>query len=238
VTVIVRLQKAPNWRDRDEAATVLRHVDWRRRPEVLGALAYSLLHDPAHEVREEVAESLARMGACVPVVHEALKRAAVSDPHGGTRRWAKRGLRILGHRCNDPCNACGTAAAPIVLPGTILPEPILELSPAPGTVLEPLERPEPPINPAPFPGASPGAPIESRVSPPGDLEPVAPPAEEIAPLREPEMSDPIRRDDLKPLPDPPKSARQEPSKPARRASPPRPRIAIFLPRIFLPRFDR
>ncbi|MHC5540489.1 HEAT repeat domain-containing protein, partial [Singulisphaera rosea] len=73
---IVRLQRSWRWQERDDAAEELREFDWRCHPEVVGALVFALLNDRNEEVREEAAESLAKMAPCLPEAHLALSRAA------------------------------------------------------------------------------------------------------------------------------------------------------------------
>jgi hypothetical protein len=197
---IVRLQKSPRWQSREHASHDLRKVDWRRHPEVLGALAYSLLHDPEEEVREESAESLSKMGACVPVVHEALARAASLDPDGATRREARRGLRKLSRHCEAPCKVCGTEVITTrpALPGPLDVFPPLDLAPVPSEL-------------APLPPT----PIDSSVSPP-------PPPSEIVPLTPLPGEARPDADGLKPIGDP----EDEPGRrPVTRAVPARRRVA-------------
>jgi hypothetical protein len=152
---IVALQKSPRWRDRDRAAQELRHVDWRAHPEVVGALAFSLLNDPEEEVREEAAESLARMRPCLPEAREAL-RIAATDRDLMTRKWARRGLAALPAACRVPCPV-------VVEPADAPPPPPPRPYRAPGV--------EPPTE------VIPDGPIESTVPPPpaDELEPLPPP---------------------------------------------------------------
>ena len=104
---ITRLQTCPNWRKRDDAAHALRKVDWHCHPEVVDALAYSLLRDCEEEVREEAAETLAKLAPCTPVAHQALTQAADCDPDHATRKWARRALKAMAGRCEAPCQVCG-----------------------------------------------------------------------------------------------------------------------------------
>ena len=179
VAAMVRLQNGRDRRTRDEAAIVLRHVDWRRHPEVLGALCYSLLHDRDKEVREEAAESLTRMRATGPVVHESLRIAAVRDPHWSTRIWARRGLRNMPRRCETACDVCETSSAPL---GPVV-VPDVEVIPPSAGAPGPFDRPngmdEPTRN-----ELEPLPPVDSRVNP--TPEPMPPPAGEIKPLPDPE----------------------------------------------------
>ena len=46
------------------------------------------------EVREEVAETLAKLAPCTPVAHQALRRAAECDPDHATRKWAQKALTL------------------------------------------------------------------------------------------------------------------------------------------------
>lgn len=214
---IVRLQSAPKWRAREDAAHTLRRVDWRCHPEVLGALAFSLLNDCEDEVREEAAESLTKMAACVPVVHEALSRAASADPDGPTRRKARRGLRKLARQCGTPCAVCGPTTIRVVPPAGPLIGP---------TWTEPLDVPDA--------GRPPPGPV---VVPPADLSPLPPidssvprsTAPEIEPLPSPgDAARPGGNDDgLAPLPD--KSVQRANPRPTTRVNPARPRVLTALP---------
>ena len=107
LTEITRLQTCPNWRKRDDAAHALRKVNWHCHPEVVDALAYSLLRDCEEEVREEAAETLAKLAPCTPVAHQALMQAADCDPDHATRKWARRALKAMAGRCEAPCQVCG-----------------------------------------------------------------------------------------------------------------------------------
>jgi hypothetical protein len=163
---IQRLQHCPKWRDRDNAAHALRRFDWRCHPEVVGALAYSLLHDCEEEVREEAAESLTKMAPCLAVAHEALSLAAARDPDHCTRHEARKGLRNLKRHCAGPCNVCdhGTVEVVSPLPGG----PVIGL-PGPGPVLGPGEilvpSPDSRVDPLP-PGSTPGVPGIEALPPP------------------------------------------------------------------------
>lgn len=139
---IVRLQTCPKWRTRDDAAHALRRFDWRCHPEIVAALATALLRDCEEEVREEAAETLAKLAPCVPVAHEALRVAAACDPDHATRKWARRGLDRLDRRCVADCRICG---------------PIVGAAPIPVRIGEPILVPGPdPVIPAPeFPTISP-----------------------------------------------------------------------------------
>ena len=157
------LQGASRWRTRDNAAHALRKFDWRCHPEAALALVGAMLHDCEEEVREEAAESLARLAPCLPEVHLALARAAELDPDHATRKWARRGLRALGDRCQGDCLACDPAPGLPVRVSRPVPtihvEPLPPLETAP--VSPPISPPPPPPAddlPAPLPGASPSRP--------------------------------------------------------------------------------
>ena len=150
---IERLQNSPRWRERDNAAHALRRYDWRCHPEVAEVLATALLTDCHEEVREESAQSLAKLAPCVPVVHAALSRAASVDPDRATRHWAKKALKALGrNRCEGACVVC---SGPVVAgPGTVVRElpvvpglPEKALPPAIDSRVEP-EPNEPGLTPA------------------------------------------------------------------------------------------
>jgi hypothetical protein len=192
---IIRMQKSPNWRARDNAAHALRKFDWRCHPEVVEALAFTLLHDDEEEVREEAAQSLTKMTSCLAVAHEALNRAANCDPDHSTRRWARKGLRALGGRCEGTCKVCSpevigpviplpagresVISGPTIVPGEVpKPEPVFTPTPAP----PPEATSVPPVPPSGLPslvapGETPAPPIDSRVEPPPtELSPLPPPA--------------------------------------------------------------
>jgi hypothetical protein len=153
---VTALQTCPRWRDRDRAAKALRRFDWNCHPVVVDALLKAMLHDCEEEVREEAAESLAKLSPCLPSVHEALERTARCDPDHSTRKWARRGLANLASRCEGPCGVCGPA--PVVTPPPVV-------SPAPYA--------EPALVP---PGAP--TPAEPQLSPTIDLRPLdTPPAD-------------------------------------------------------------
>ncbi|AGA25913.1 HEAT repeat domain-containing protein [Singulisphaera acidiphila] len=178
LATISRLQTSPRWRDRDDAANDLRDFDWRCHPEVVGALAFTLLNDPEEEVREEAAESLAKMAPCLPVAHAALSQAAENDRHYATRRWARKGLKALRGRCEGTCEVCepGTSDAIVLptsivgetfapglplIPGKTLGEPAFESSVESSTSLAPLP-PDSPVESLPL------APVEASPIPPAD----------------------------------------------------------------------
>jgi hypothetical protein len=185
---IVRLQTCPNWRARDDAAHDLRKFDWRCHPEIVEALTAALVRDCEEEVREEAAESLVKMGACMPQAHEALARAARCDPDWATRHWARKGLKAFGRRCVDRCDVCGPTPDDVgPIAPVLTPTPI----PIPGEVSSSVAAP------TPIPGEIPAPPpLESGVAPPVDAPAIPPgpsPFSEPPPPPEPE---PV----LRPLP--------------------------------------
>jgi hypothetical protein len=155
--LIQRLRCCPNWRARDDAAHDLREFDWKCHPEISEALVAAMLKDCDSDVREEAAESLAKMAPCVPGVHEALARTASCDPDWCTRKWAKRGLKALGKRCVSDCSVCGPIPGGFTAPPMFVEEPSLTV---PGTVVEPRLDPSPGV----------------IVEPPTDLPPPIPPS--------------------------------------------------------------
>ena len=168
-----KLETFPDRKARDHAAKALRRYNWRCHPEAVAALVHALLNDGDGEVREEAAESLAKMAPCLPEAHAALQRAAGCDPRHAVRKWARRGLRALGRRCEGDCSACGPPAAPpVVIPGP------------PAVVEEPALRPESVVPPGGG-GASPLAPADPTATP-GDpaAPPLVPPSDLPAPLPE------------------------------------------------------
>jgi hypothetical protein len=164
-TLIVTMQDCPRWRTRDNAAHALRRIDWQCHPEAAQALAATMLSDCEEEVREEAAESLAKMKPCLPEVHAALAHAAKCDPDHATRKWARRGLSSIGDRCVAQCDACGIDTAlparyivptPIreerfeVIPSTPVPPYEPPIAPPAGEVLPPSELPPMPELESPF----------------------------------------------------------------------------------------
>lgn len=151
--LIREMQCHPKWRKRDNAAHDLREFDWRCHPEAAQALAAAMLCDPEEEVREEAAESLAKMKPCLPEVHAALARASRCDPDHATRKWARRGLEAVGERCVAQCGVCGVDPA--------LPAQYVVPVPA-GSIREvvPVVPYEPPLAP----------PVE-EIMPPSELPP-------------------------------------------------------------------
>jgi HEAT repeat protein len=157
---IARLQTCPRWKDRDHAAHELRHVDWRCHPEVVHALVAALLHDCDEEVREESAQSLAKLAPCVAEAHAALCLSARCDPDHSTRHWARKALAKLHGRGGGPCQVCAAPRAVLASPQP-LPEPALApvgSQPPPellGPNLEPPLDSAPSDLPATLPGTSP-----------------------------------------------------------------------------------
>jgi hypothetical protein len=115
--LLVEMQHHANWRRRDDAAHELREFDWRRHPELAPALAYTMLNDCHEEVREEAAESLAKLAPCDGSAHLALRQASLSDPDHATRKWARRALDRLDGRCLTDCPLCGPV--PEIGPGAV-----------------------------------------------------------------------------------------------------------------------
>jgi HEAT repeats len=123
---ITRLQTCRFWKDRDKAARSLRHYDWECHPEIVLALVNAMLRDCHEEVREESAESLAKLAPCMAVAHQALAFAAKCDPDHATRHWARRALAKLDRRCVGACAVCAVVTWPaVVLPQAPLSEPFL-----------------------------------------------------------------------------------------------------------------
>ncbi len=203
------LQHHPKKRKRDDAAHELRKVDWHCHPEVVSALSTALLSDCDEDVREEAAQSLAKMAPCLPEAHEALRHAAEADPDRGTRRWARKALERMARRpCQGPCQICGPSGGavpvgpprpvgdPIDLPEVQAPARIL-VPPALGPLedlppaLAPVDPPLP-ATPEELPPADSGPRVPARVvSPPPADAPVAPPAEDLPlepPLEQPRPS--------------------------------------------------
>lgn len=106
---IRKLLTCPNWRERDDAAAALRQYDWECQPEIVDALSRAVVDDCHKEVREEAAESLAKLAPCVPCAHAALEQAT-GDPYHGVRKWARRALKNMDRRCTAPCDVCGPSA--------------------------------------------------------------------------------------------------------------------------------
>ncbi len=204
---IVRLQTSPKAHDREDAAENLGKVKWTCHPEVVHALAASLLCDPKDDVREEAAESLRKMGACDPEAHLALRKAAASDRDLGVRKKSRRALASLPNRCVAGCAVCGpspvTPTKRILADGSyIVPGSERIVDPGTPAVLEPIEstpvdrRPSivpdelPPPPPTPVPSTR-----AQRIAPPVPAEP--------APIIRRSSEKPVIRtapsDDLPPL---------------------------------------
>ena len=212
--LVVILQKSPDWHRRERAAHDLRRVDWRCHPEVVGALAYSLLNDPNGEVREEAAESLTKMRPDDPSAIEALKRAAGCDRYRPARRAARRGVDAYNLaargviRPNGPLAMTGRLMLlptrmiqqHVILPPGVLRRPIV----MPGVTIEsaPIAPPETvietPISPPPaaldpIPSAKPDAPfaprepkVEEAPVPYGSIDSKVNPPTDLAPLEDSE----------------------------------------------------
>ena len=166
---ITRLESCSGWMARRRAARALRKYDWKRHPEAAESLAEALLNDDCGLVRQEAAESLSRMRPCLPVVHEAVARAANCDTSLLTRCWAKKALKSLGKACVESCSICGPGhdaegdeslplvprAAPLPMDSTVEPLPPAQMI-VPGTPSEvsPFNpRVSPPL-PSPAPGSA------------------------------------------------------------------------------------
>lgn len=184
---IAKLRTAPHWIVRRKAARSLRNLDWRRHPEAVEALADAVRCDRQCLVRQEAAESLGKMKACLPVAHETLAHAAVDDPSLIARHAAGKALKSVGKSCVEPCDACGVSEMGVEDFGDELPP--IRVGPVPSIVpetnLDPLEPasftlPVAPPVPSPFvPIDGTGFPARPPVSPPridgNDLRPLAPP---------------------------------------------------------------
>ncbi len=190
---IYRMQHDPRWRKRDNAANHLRDYDWQCHPQIVPALVTTMLRDCHEEVREEAAESLAKMAPCLPEVHAALRKSALCDPDHATRKWARRGLERVARKCEGPCSICGPVESgvlvgPISQPGSVIIEgpmtfePPLAVEPmmpgVPGATLPlnegPMLEPLPPPDPTPAP-----------LPPPTLIPPLPPGAGETSPLGPP-----------------------------------------------------
>ncbi len=165
---ITRLESCSGWMARRRAARALRKFAWKCHPEAAAALAGALLNDDCGLVRQEAAESLAKMRPCLPVVHEAVARAAKCDGSLLTRCWAKKALKSLGKACVETCSICGPGnhgerddSVPLVPPLAPLPmDSVVEpLPPAqmvvPGTPprVSPFSPGARPVLPSPIPGS-------------------------------------------------------------------------------------
>ena len=190
---VVKLRSASLWVVRRKAARGLRAYDWERHPEAVEALADAVLHDRQCLVRQEAAESLGRMKACLPIAHEALARAAEDDPSLIARCAAKKALKAVGKACEAPCDACGPGSSGEILEEVVPPfgaaADEVVVPPLPETSLDPLgptsfQAPSLPsaASPSPFSGAvdeGGSQPPRRRVQPPivrpEDAVPLAPP---------------------------------------------------------------
>lgn len=176
--LIFTLQTHPKWRERDDAAHELREFDWRCHPEIPLALATAMLSDCHEEVREEAAESLAKLAPCLPEVHAALVRAEQCDPDHATRKWARRALKKLDKGCIGACTVCGPVLAPVSTVVTAPLAPALELRPLPAgpPLSSPLVVPEAaPVLPGDEYAPSVPSPYDLEPLPPLDLPPALPP---------------------------------------------------------------
>lgn len=204
------LQTSPRWRSRDNAAHALRKVDWKCHPVVATALVQAMLTDCEEEVREEAAETLAKLAPCLPEVHMALAQAAEHDPDHATRKWARRGLKALGKKCEGACQVCGPVSGPTVVEPPLLPfssEPTAIEPQVPSVFLSPDPLPPSTIPPSglpePMPGTSPFL-EPSEVSPPSLPEPpaiVEPPLDSPLSSKRPPVDSPLslKRRKIRPL---------------------------------------
>ena len=227
---VVQLQNNPSWRVRERMANTLRRIDWRCHPEVVGALSFSLLHDCEDEVREEAAETLARLakeGACDPAMHESLAKAARSDRDRATRIKARRGLKNLSKRCRGTCNVCEPSMTEVIVPGSTVI--------VPGEILVPSKNFMP--LPEPSEGLTPIDPAETEPVTPARIQPIPSLDSRVAPVSGPQVTPlpPPAADELKPLPDPEATTSKAPSKPVVKQVSPRPRVANRNPGLFRPR---
>lgn len=152
---LARLKADPEARGRVRAARNLRRVDWKCHPEVVDALAASLLSDCKAKVRTEAAESLVKMAPCLASAHYALARAAKCDGSLCTRIWAKKGVKKLANRCEGKCTVCS--------PGVVVGDPravdsdeptLRPAQEAPAAEAPPVVEPAP-VSPPPVPEALP-----------------------------------------------------------------------------------
>jgi len=174
---ITRLESCSGWMARRRAARALRKYDWKCHPEAAEALAGALLNDDCGLVRQEAAESISKMRPCLPVVHEAVVRAAKCDSSLLTRCWAKKAVKSLGKACVEACSICGPGdpvegdeslplvprSAPLPMDSAVEPLPPARMV-VPGTPSE-VSPFRPGISP-PVPSPAPG----SGSLPPPDLD--------------------------------------------------------------------
>ncbi len=167
---IHRLQSA-GWIARKKAARALRSYDWKSHPEAAEALAEALLHDDCRLVRQQAAESLAKMRPCLPTVHEAVARAARCDRSLLARHWAKKALKSLGKTCVESCSICEVEdLGPWRGEGAVILPDDSRIDPLPSAIV--------PI-PEQSPGASPFNPRNRLSLPeavPGEMPPLESPA--------------------------------------------------------------
>ncbi len=109
---IAKLQSCSGWVTRRKAARALRKYDWKCHPEAVEALAGALLHDRQCLVRQEAAESLAKMKPRLPSAHQAVTQAARDDSSLFTRLTAKKALKAIGKSCVETCSACDSGSMP------------------------------------------------------------------------------------------------------------------------------
>jgi hypothetical protein len=163
---IERLQSCSGWIARRKAARALRKYDWKCHPEAAEALAEALQHDRNCLVRQEAAESLAKMRPCLPTVHEAVMKVVKCDSSLLTRLRAKKALKAIGKSCVEACSVCGNADE-VIIDGP-LPSPI-----TPGTAPRPLDSSVEPLPPGRM--EVPENPSELSPFTPGLTPPLPPP---------------------------------------------------------------
>ncbi|MFO0888354.1 MAG: HEAT repeat domain-containing protein [Isosphaeraceae bacterium] len=180
---IARLQSG-GWIGRRKAARALRVYDWKSHPEAAEALAESLTRDDCKLVRQEAAESLARMRPCLPTVHEAVARAARCDDSLLARHWARKALKAMAKSCVEPCSLCGEGESPHgpdtwLESSTVLRRESRLVAPPPAIVPIPDESSGPsPFDPRNSPSLPPIDPVRPGLSVPAPGE--APPLESPA----------------------------------------------------------
>jgi hypothetical protein len=126
----------------------LRRYDWSCHPEIVLALAAALQTDCQEEVREEAAETLAKLDPppCVPEVHAALARAARCDPDHATRKWARRALARVDDGCRSECSFCEPDSPGYVVERPVFPSGVFPL-PRNGAYIVPGSRIQVPVSP-------------------------------------------------------------------------------------------
>ena len=179
---IATLTCAARWRQRDNAAHRLRDFDWQCHPEILPALVRAMLVDCEEEVREEAAESLAKIDPppCTPEVHAALARASECDPDHATRKQARKALARVGTQCAAPCSVCGPIQ---VGPGEVIVDQPLGgqvlVAPPEGVIVSPPSYGATPVEPGlEMDGIEPMPP--ATTTPPPFPDPSIPPLPEAA----------------------------------------------------------